>query len=210
MWHRLLRKISQNVGAQVTANQDHAGAVSPSCIRTCEHTATPRNRVRNDLGHHVSAALCGKTCESRTASMSLCEAGDGPCSLLSCRINGTHELRARVHALETFLRRQAWQQRYNILCLHRRLLPRSSEPIVDHTCQPQHKHSDGCNLNPFVFDYWSSSFALLLDPNARSTSAEPSTTMLVPLSAKLAHSSTLVRSSPAVGTIVVKQTPFGT
>ena len=56
VWHRLQRKISQDAGAQVTANQDH-----PWCIRTCEHTATPPDRTRNDLGHHVSAALCGKT-----------------------------------------------------------------------------------------------------------------------------------------------------
>ena len=53
--------IQKNVGAQVTVNQDHAGAFSaefvsrithPSYIRTCEHTVTPRNRVRNDFGHH--------------------------------------------------------------------------------------------------------------------------------------------------------------
>ena len=55
VWHHLQRKISQNVGAEVTANQDHAGALSvefvsrntyPSWIRTCEHTATPCDIVR--------------------------------------------------------------------------------------------------------------------------------------------------------------------
>ena len=53
----------------------------------------------------------------------------------------------------TLLRRQAWHQLCNILCMHRHLLPRSSKPIVDHTCQPHHKHSDGCNLNTFIFGF---------------------------------------------------------
>ena len=58
-----------------------------------EHTATPRDRVRNDFDNHVSAAGFGNTCEGRAASMSPYEAGDGLCSLLSYRANGTDQLR---------------------------------------------------------------------------------------------------------------------
>ena len=36
-------------------------------------------------------------------------------------------------------------------CLRLQLRSRSSEPIVDNACLPQHKHSDGCNLNPSIF-----------------------------------------------------------
>ena len=57
------------------------------------------------------------------------------------------------------------------------------------------------------FTTWTTSFAFLLDHNTRSTSTEPSTTMLLPHSAKLGHNSTLVRSTPAVGTIIVEQFP---
>ena len=52
-----------------------------------------------------------KTDNGRAASMSLYEAGDVPCSLLSYRTNRTHQLRAWVHALEMLLRRH---QRCNV------------------------------------------------------------------------------------------------
>ena len=132
LWHHLQRKISQNGGAQVTANQDHAGALSVEFVSR-KHILRASEPANTRRLHATDFATTSAINVPATAKPANAE----PPRLAFTKLVVVLARFCRIATIEhvSFVRFFDGKRGINAAtsCLHRHLLRRSSEPYVDHT-----------------------------------------------------------------------------